>query len=51
MKPNTEHVKPLEEFDADAFADLLRRGFEIYISNPGSLLPFTIKLFVNRLGI
>ena len=51
MKPNTEHVKPLEEFDADAFADWLRRGFEDIYFEPRKLTAFApLNYFVNRRG-
>ena len=51
MKPDTEHVKPLENFDAASFAGWLRRGFEDLHNEERRLTAFApLNYFVRRHG-
>lgn len=51
MKPDTEHVKPLENFDAASFAGWLRRGFEDLHNEERRLTAFApLNYFLRRHG-
>ena len=51
MKPDAKHVKPLESFDASAFANWLRRGFEDLHHEERRLTAFApLNYFVGHYG-
>jgi hypothetical protein len=51
MKPDAKHVKPLESFDASAFADWLRCGFEDLHHEERRLTAFApLNYFVGHYG-
>ena len=49
MKPHIEHVEPLKEYSAQAFANWLRRGFEDLYHDKRRLMAFApLNYFVRR---